>query len=87
MKKKIVFVLSLRARNEFVYSAHTREYRVYFILIKLARRWWYMPLFLALRRQRFKANLVSRASSRTARLTERNSVSNNNNKKVIRLIY
>lgn len=45
-----------------------------------------MPLIPALRRERFKANLVYRASSRTARLIERNSVSKNNSKKMIRLI-
>jgi hypothetical protein len=47
----------------------------------VARQWWHTPLIPALRRQRpwelseFKASLVYRVSSRTARVTQRNPVS------------
>jgi hypothetical protein len=38
----------------------------------LARQWWFIPLFPALGRQ--LASLVYRATSRTVRATQRNSV-------------
>jgi hypothetical protein len=47
------------------------------------KEWWHTPLIPALGRQAdfydFEANLVYRVSSRTARATQRNPVSNNNN--------
>ena len=48
--------------------------------------WWCTPLIPALGRQRqvnseFKASLVYKVSSRTARATQRNSVSKNQKKK------
>jgi hypothetical protein len=49
-----------------------------------AGQWWHMPLIPALGRQRiseFKASLVYRVSSRTARATQRNRVSKKQNKK------
>jgi hypothetical protein len=52
-----------------------------------ARQWWYMPLIVALRRQRqvdlceFEASLAYKVSSRMARATERNPVSKQNKTK------
>ena len=53
----------------------------------IAGQWWHRPLIPALRRQRwvglceFKASLVYRASLRTAKTTQRNSVSKNKKRK------
>ena len=60
-----------------------------FFFLILIINWprWHIPLVLALRRQRqadlceFKASLVYRESSRTARATQRNPVSQNKTKK------
>jgi hypothetical protein len=53
--------------------------------VTLARQWCYTPLILALGRQRrwiseFKASLVYRVNSRTARATQRKPVSETNKK-------
>ena len=52
----------------------------------MCRAWWCMPLIPALGRQRqriseFKASLVYKVSSRTARATQKNPVSKKNQKK------
>ena len=57
---------------------------------KLARWWWHVPIITAFRRQRqgdlfteIQASLVYKASSRTARATQRNLVSKNKNKQKV----
>jgi hypothetical protein len=61
---------------------HTQLLSYYFYVI-VSRVWWHTPLAPALGRQRqmdlleFEASLAYKASSRTARATQRNPVSKN----------
>jgi hypothetical protein len=76
----------LRNKHRLLLSVELKSYGIKSKTISafknhsLGWAWWHKPLLLALRRQRqavseFKASLVFRVSSRTARAIQRNPVS------------